>query len=53
MGRSRIEVTSFHWAAIEAATEEGYMMERVHRTLVVYMKKMPQKVPAGVANETE
>lgn len=45
-------MTSFQ-AAIEAATEEEYMMEWVHRMLVVYMKLMPQKVSVGVASETE
>jgi hypothetical protein len=52
VGRSRIEGTSFQ-AAIEAATEEEYMMEWVHRTLVAYTKTMPQKLSGGVENETE
>jgi hypothetical protein len=53
VGRSRIEGTSLSQAAIEAATEEGYMMEWAHKTLAAYMKTMPQKLSGGVENETE
>lgn len=52
VGRSQIEGTNFQ-AAIEAAPEEEYKMEWVHRTLVAYMKTMSQKLSGGVENETE